>query len=104
MCHSTEETSPWISFKMPVNHGITKIVIYNRYDCCWHRLVRTDQSFSLETTAVATIQALGQQHPLSVAAAAAAAAPGASAISNGAGESAAACAAQGDKMCFAATT
>jgi hypothetical protein len=74
MCHSAEETSPWISFKMPVNHGITKIVIFNRYDCCWHRLVRTDRSFSLENTAVATIQALGQQHPLSVAAAAAAAA------------------------------
>ena len=44
MCHSLEQDTPWISVQLPAASGqtqslVSQIVIYNRYDCCWDRLV-----------------------------------------------------------------
>ena len=44
MCHSLVQVNPWISIELPADAAgspaqVSQIVIYNRYDCCWNRLV-----------------------------------------------------------------
>jgi len=44
MCHSLTQANPWISIELPADSSwsparVSQVVIYNRFDCCWDRLM-----------------------------------------------------------------
>jgi len=54
--HTHTSTNPWWKTKMANANSVQKVVIYNRYDCCWQRLANPIVSLNLNGALVKEIK------------------------------------------------